>query len=106
MNSAQTFIVRQQGYLVKKTAKIVGKSVNFVKVWEKRDKTEGFARKPVSGRPTKNSSKIPKRLKSVIEKKGGHSGISTNSMIMILVGVNNTLFLKIIQKNYVKKKIK
>ena len=35
---AQTFILRQQDYSVEKTAKIVGKSVNFLKIWAKRGK--------------------------------------------------------------------
>ena len=61
--TAQAFILRQQGYSVEKTAKIVGKSVNFVQIWAKKGKTEGFARKPGSGRPTKNSSKILSTLK-------------------------------------------
>ena len=58
---AKAFILRQQGYSVEKTAQIVGKSENFVKIWAKRGKTEGFALKPGSGRPTNISSKQANR---------------------------------------------
>ena len=54
---AQTFILRQQGYSVEKTAKIVGKSVNFVKIWARRGKTEGFAQKPGSCKNFKQNFK-------------------------------------------------
>ena len=40
---AQTLILRQQDYSVEKTAKTAGKSVNFITIWAKRGKTEGFA---------------------------------------------------------------
>ena len=36
------FILRQQGYYLEKTAKIVGNSVYFENIWTNRCKTEGF----------------------------------------------------------------
>ena len=43
---AQTFILRQQCDSVEKTAKIVGKSVNYVKDMGKKEVKQEFARKP------------------------------------------------------------
>ena len=72
--------------------------MNFVKIWAQRGKTEEFARKLGRGRPTKISSKILITLKQSKCMRCHSTRYKTNNMVMTIVGVNNTLFLIIMQK--------
>ena len=55
---SQAYILIKQGYSVRETAQLIGKSSCFVQKWSKRGETGTFERKKGSGRPSKISSKI------------------------------------------------
>ena len=55
---SQAYILIKQGYSVRDTAQLIGKSSFFVQKWSKRGENGTFERKKGSGRPSKISSKI------------------------------------------------
>ena len=55
---SQAYILIKQGYSVRDTAQLIGKSSFFVQRWSKRGENGTFERKKGSGRPSKISSKI------------------------------------------------
>ena len=55
---SQAYILIKQGYSVRETAQLIGKSRFFVQKWSKRGENGTFERKKGNGRPSKISSKI------------------------------------------------
>ena len=55
---SQAYILIKQGYSVRDTAQLIGKSIFFVQKWSKCVENWTFERKKGSGRPSKISSRI------------------------------------------------